>query len=185
MVDLTGHVAFGLLFAVPAWFFWRDRASVTFIALAAVAALLPDIDIWLSRFFPAEFHHHGVTHTVLFAVLASLVGGGLVAVLLTDRIDDWIESERFDGRSLYVFVTLAFLTGSLSHIFADVLSAPDISTPLEPFWPFYDKPLSIDVVWYNDWRINIGFLTVMVLVHVALALLTTPRDHRYRLWPIG
>ena len=183
MVDIMGHIAFGLFFAVVAWFIWDDRASVAFIGLAVVASLLPDIDLWLSKLFPAEVHHHGVTHTVLFVTIASLVGGAILAGLFSRRIDAWIESERFDRSSLFVFLSGGFLAGSLSHLVADMLSAPDISTPIEPFWPFFDKPWSVDLVWYNATWINLGFLAVIVVVHLALAYFTTPPDHRYRLFP--
>lgn len=88
MVDIMGHIAFGLLFALPAWFFWDDRASVGFIALSVVGSLFPDIDLWLSRWFPAMIHHHGVTHTVLFVTVASLVVGAVLAGLLSRQIDD-------------------------------------------------------------------------------------------------
>jgi len=78
MVDIMGHVAFGLFFATVAWFVWDDRASVAFIGLAAVASLLPDVDLWLSKLFPAEVHHHGVTHTVLFVTVMSLAAAALL-----------------------------------------------------------------------------------------------------------
>lgn len=181
MVDVTGHIAFGLLFAVGAWFLWDDRASVAFVCLAAVASLLPDVDLWLTKLFPAEIHHHGVTHTVLFAGVASVVGGALVVGLFGRRFDDWIPSERFDQASLFVFVTAGLLAGSLSHLVADMLSAPDIAKPINPFWPFFDKPWAVDVVWYNAAWINVGFFVVMVVIHALLAYATTPADHRYRL----
>jgi hypothetical protein len=183
MVDIMGHIAFGLLFAVPAWFLWDDRASVVFIGLAVVASLLPDIDLWLSRWFPDAVHHHGVTHTVLFVTVSSVVVGGVLAGLFSSQIDDWIGSEQFDTRSLFIFLTVGFLAGGLSHVFADILSAPDLSTAIEPFWPVYNQPLGIDLVWYNAAWINVGFLSVMVVTHVVLAYLTTPADHRYRLFP--
>lgn len=178
-----GHIAFGLLFALPAWYLWDDRASVGFIALAVVGSLLPDTDLWLSELFPAEVHHHGVTHTVLFVTFVSLVGGAVLAGLFGSRIDEWIGSERFDRSSLFVFSFFGFLAGGLSHLVADTLSAPDISTPLEPFWPFFEAPWTLDLVWYNAAWINVGFLSVMVMLHLALAYLTTPADHRYRLLP--
>lgn len=184
MVDITGHLAFGLLFALPAWYAYDGRGSVGFVALAAVGALLPDIDLWLSEWFPQQVHHHGVTHTVVFAVAASLVGGALVGWGLHRRVDDWVEDERFDTRRLFVAATLALLAGTLSHVVADVLSAPDISTPIEPFWPLYAQSLSIDLVWYNAVWINYGFFAVMVAAHVALAYLTTPADRRDRLNPL-
>lgn len=184
MVDITGHLAFGLLFALPAWYVWDDRVSVGFVALAAVAALLPDIDLWLTMLFPAEIHHHGVTHTVLFAVGASLVIGAIVAGLLRRQVDRWVGDEQFNARRLFVVATLAVLTGALSHLVADMLSAPDVSTPIEPFWPFFAKPWSIDLLWYNATWINYGFFTVMVVTHLALAYLTTPPEQRHRLNPL-
>lgn len=184
MVDITGHIAFGLLFALPAWYVYDDRASVGFVALAAVGALFPDIDLWLLKWFPVEVHHHGVTHTVVFAVAASLVGGAVVAGLLHRQVDDWVDGERFDARRLFVVATTALLTGMLSHVFADILSAPDLSTSIEPFWPFFALPWSIDVLWYNALWINYGFLTVMVVAHVVVAYLTTPADRRHRLNPL-
>lgn len=178
-----GHIAFGLLFALPAWFVWDDRASVGFIALAVVASLFPDIDLWLSNWFPGAVHHHGVTHTVLFVTITSLVVGAVIAGSFSRRIEDWIGSERFDRSRLFVFSTVGLLAGGLSHLTADILSAPDISTPIEPFWPVFTRPLGIDLVWYNAAWINVGLLSVMVGTHVALAYLTTPIDHRYRLLP--
>jgi formate/nitrite transporter FocA (FNT family) len=183
MVDITGHLAFGLLFAIPAWFLWNRRASVAFVGLAVITSLLPDIDLWLQKLFPGAVHHHGVTHTVLFVTIASIVGGAIVAGLFTDKIDSWIDSERFSAKSLFVFSTVAFWLGGVSHVTADMLSAPDISTPIEPFWPFFDKPWSVDLVWYNAFWINFGFFAVMILLHVALAYWSTPRDHDYRMMP--
>ncbi|WP_247729274.1 metal-dependent hydrolase [Halovivax limisalsi] len=183
MVDIMGHVAFGLLFALPAWFVWDDRASVAFVGLAVVASLVPDIDLWLRRVFPGAIHHHGVTHTVLFVTVASLVVGAVLTGLLGEQVDDWIGGEQFDASSLFVFSTLGFLAGGLSHLVADILSAPDISTPIEPLWPVVSEPVGIDLIWYNAAWINVGFLSVMVGVHIVLASVTTPVDHRYRLRP--
>lgn len=171
------------MFALPAWWFWNDRASVAFIALAVVASLLPDIDLWLVELFPDEIHHHGVTHTVLFVTVASVVGAAVVAGLFTGWIDEWIDSERFDRSHLFVFSFWGLLAGSLSHVFADMLSAPDISTPIEPLWPVVDGSWGIDLVWYNAGWINVGFLTVMVGTHVAVAYLTTPAERRRWLLP--
>lgn len=184
MVDIMGHIAFGLLFATVAWFLWDDRASVAFIGLVAVASLLPDIDLWLTKLFPAEVHHHGVTHTVVFVTVMSLIVGAILTLLFGRRINNWIQSERFDRLSLFAFTSAAFLTGGLAHLVADMLSAPDISTPIEPFWPFFDKPWSVDLVWYNAMWINLGFLSVMIVVHLALAYATTPAEHRYRLFDL-
>lgn len=183
MVDLAGHVAFGLLFALPAWLVWNERASIGYIALAMVASLLPDIDLWLVKLFPRAIHHHGVTHTVLFVIVTSLVGAAIVAALFTSRIDRWIDSEVFDRSRVFAFSFLGLLAGGLSHVVADMLSAPDISTPIEPLWPLVDGSWGLDLVWYNARWINAGFLVVMVGVHFVVAYLTTSSDTRHRLLP--
>lgn len=180
MVDITGHLAFGLLFALPAWFVWRKRISAAFVGLALITSLLPDVDLWLSRWFPGQIHHHGVTHTIVFVALASLVAGLIAAAFLTGPLDDWLGWDRFDKGSMFTFAFAAFLLGGLSHVFADILSAPDISTPIEPFWPFFDKPWSADLIYYNDPLWNSVFLIAMVVLHAALAYAVGPMDHRYR-----
>lgn len=180
MVDVLGHLAFGLLFALPVWFVWIQRVSLTFVGLVLVTALLPDIDVWLQTLFPQFVHHHGVTHTLVFTVGASLVGAVLVSAVLTRPVDRWIDGEWFDRSSTFAFAFAAFLVGGLSHLFADSLSAPDIAQPIEPFWPVVDKPFSIDVLWYNDPVWNIGLLIVAVILHVALAATVSPARHRFR-----
>lgn len=177
---MTGHLAFGLLFSLPAWLVWRDRTSAAFVGLAVLMAPVPDVDKWLALLFPTEVHHHGVTHTVVFVALASVLGGALVAGPLAGRMDDWLD-ERFDRWSLFAFAVTAFLLGGLSHLVADVLSAPDVSTPIEPFWPFFDEPWSLDVVWYDAWWINAGFFGVMVAVHLVLAYVAVRGSRRPRI----
>lgn len=167
MVNTMGHLAFGLLFATPAWFVWRKRVAVAFVGLALVTSQLPDVDLWLARWFPAEFHHHGVTHTVLFAVLASLVVGALAAVTLTGPLDRWLGWDRLDRWSTFGFAFLAFCLGGLSHVFADMLSAPDISSPVEPLWPFLDAPISFDLIYYTAPEWNAGLLIFALALHVV------------------
>ncbi|PSP82483.1 hypothetical protein BRC83_09290 [Halobacteriales archaeon QS_1_68_17] len=80
-----------------------------------------------------------------------------------------------------VFAFGAFLLGGLSHLFADMLSAPDIAQPIEPFWPFLTKPWSVDLLWYNSPWWNAGLLAVAVLLHVAVAYAVEPFQHSYRI----
>lgn len=181
MVDIMGHVAMGLLWAIPAWFVWTKRTSLVFIGTVAVFALLPDIDLWLERIVPSMVHHHGVTHTVVFVAAISVIVGAIAAAVLTRPLDRWLGYERFDAGSMFAFTTGAVLLGGLSHLFADMLSAPDIATPIEPFWPIMDKPWSIDVIFYNSPWWNIGLLTVAVLLHSAIAYSVKPREHNYRI----
>lgn len=180
MVDTTGHLAMGLLFALPAWFLWTERVSLAFVGFAVLAAQAPDVDVYLAAVAPSAFHHHGVTHTVVFVLAVSLVGGALAAVALTRPIDDWIDADRFDWKSTFGFAAGAFLVGGLSHIFADVLSAPDVSTPLEPLWPFLDRPVALDLIWYDSPLWNVGLLILAVFLHALLAYFADTVDHPSR-----
>lgn len=173
-------MAFALVFALPAWFVWRKRVSAAFVVLSLFTSVLPDLDVLLARWFPGLIRHHGVTHTVVFVVLVSIVTGLLSAALLTRPIDDWLGWERFDRESMFAFAFLAFLLGGLSHLFADSLSAPDISTPITPFWPFLDWAVGLDVIYYDNPLYNAVFLVAMLAVHAAVAYLAEPVGHRYR-----
>jgi len=84
MVDVSGHFAMALLFAAPAWLVWGRRGSLTFAAFTLVTAMLPDTDLALRHVFPTV-HHHGVTHTVVFVTVASVVAGAITARLLTSK----------------------------------------------------------------------------------------------------
>ncbi|MFC7139067.1 metal-dependent hydrolase [Halosimplex aquaticum] len=164
-----GHLAMGLLWALPAWWLlWDEHASALFVVFAVLMAPFPDVDTFLSTAFPNAVHHHGVTHTIVFVVTISVVAGAIVAATLTDRIDDWT-AQRFETGRTFVFATVAFAVGGLSHVFADMLSAPDISTPIEPLWPFFEGSLGIDVLYYNNPWWNVGFLSLMIVVHLVVA----------------
>lgn len=171
MVDVLGHVAIGLLFAVPAWFLWDGRISLAFVAFVVSTSLLPDIDLYL-RAYLRGIHHHGVTHTILFVVVFGLVVGALVTVIVDNLIQRWwaeTESGWLTPPEIFTFVAGGFILGGLSHLFADMLSAPDISEPIEPFWPVFDKPISIDVVYYTDPTVNLGLFLVAAMLHLLLA----------------
>lgn len=73
MVDVLGHVAMGLLWAVPAWFWWGRRVSLAFFGFVLLTVMVPDVDLYLPGVV-----HHGLTHTVLFVTLVALVGGALL-----------------------------------------------------------------------------------------------------------
>ena len=183
MVDELGHLAFGLLFALPAWHLWRRRVCVGFLGLVLVASLFPDVDRYLEVVFPAQVHHHGVTHTVVFVVLASVVGAAILTALSRRTREGGLGWTRFTDERTFGFSFLAFLVGGVSHLFADTLSAPDISTPIEPFWPFFDAPWSLDVIYYDDPLWNGGFLLVMLLAHLLVAFATGAVDRRF--WKNG
>lgn len=182
MVALAGHLGMALLFAVPAWFLWRRRPALAFVGLALSTATLPDVDLFLADVVPTV-HHHGVTHTVPFTVLVSVLGGAVLAVSLAPRLHRRVDfGETSPRETLFVFATGAFLTGGLSHLFADTLSAPDIARPIEPFWPLYNEPISFDVVHYDDPTVNVGLLLLGFAAHAALFVYSDARiTTRYRI----
>lgn len=171
MVDVMGHVAMAALWALPAWYLWDARPSLAFVGLVLATAMLPDVDLLLRDVLPGV-HHHGVTHTVVFVVGVALVAGVLAARALMPAIERWwirSGSQAVPRLDVYAFVTGGLLLGGLSHLFADMLSAPDISQPVEPFWPFFDKPVSVDLIYYSSPVWNLGLLTVAALLHAVVA----------------
>jgi hypothetical protein len=181
MVNLMGHTAMALLWAIPAWFVWENRLSPTFVGFAAIAAMLPDLDLLLQRLFPSVIHHHGVTHTVVFVLGASVLAGAITAVAFSGPLDRWTRGDRFDKRSAFAFVAGAYAVGGLSHLFADMLSAPDIASPIEPLWPFIEGSWGIDLIWYSSIWWNVGLLAVALAIHAMLAVTAHPFEHPFRL----
>ncbi len=58
---------------------------------------------------------------------------------------------------------------TLSHLFADMLSAPDISQPIEPLWPVINGQIYIiDIFWYSSTGVNLGMLGIGLIVNVIL-----------------
>lgn len=183
MVDVLGHVAMGLLWAVPGWFRWEGRVSLAFVGFVLLAVMLPDIDLYLPGVV-----HHGVTHTVPFVTIAALVGAALVTPVATPILRRWWRRNG-DGTvsrsSTFRFVAGGFLVGGLSHLFIDMLSAgAGGNPPLEPFWPFFAKPVSIDFIYYSSFAWNGGLLVSALAIHLVLFGLgrsspdRSPRTHR-------
>jgi inner membrane protein len=83
---------------------------------------------------------------------------------------------------VFVFATAGFLTGGMSHLFADLLSAPDIAPPLSPLWPVYTESMIIDVIYYDSPIWNFGLFGVTLAVHFALIRSErSPVETRYRI----
>jgi len=169
MVDVSGHFAMALLFAAPAWLLWERRGALGFTAFALLTAMLPDTDLVLQQYLPLT--HHGVTHTVVFVALVGVITGAIAARWLTAHLNAhaWIRSGAIPAQTVFIFATAGLLTGGLSHVFADVLSAPDAAAPLAPFWPMYGGHIIVDVIYYDSPIWNFGLLAVAILVHVTLA----------------
>lgn len=157
----------GLLWAAPAWALWNRRASLAFVGFVLLTVMLPDVDLYLPG-----VEHHGLTHTVLFVATVALVGGALVAPAAKPTLQRWWrrgERGSASPASVYPFVAGGFAIGGLSHLFIDMLSAGSGGNPpLEPFWPFFSKPISIDFIYYSSFAWNGGLLVAALLIHLAL-----------------
>lgn len=184
MAELLGHVAMGLLFALPAWALWDGRTAGAFVAFVLLTSKLPDLDLKLQDLgLPVE--HHGVLHTVVFVVGFSLVAGAVATAVLRPVLRRWwrlTEDETVRTGTVYLFVTGGFVLGGLSHLFADALAA-DPYEPIEPLWPFFREPVTMHVVHYTSTALNLGLLIVAVLLHAAvLASGAFPLEHQFRRW---
>lgn len=140
MVDVLGHIAVGLLWTIPAWIVWERRRSLVFVGVSLLSVLVPDIDLYIPG-----LEHHGPTHTILFVAAVALVGGAVLAAFAARWSGRSGRSAEFQP-SVYGFVTAALLVGGLSHVFVDLLSTSAAGQPLNPFWPFFQKPFHLYVI---------------------------------------
>jgi F0F1-type ATP synthase assembly protein I len=168
MVDVIGHFGMALIWLAPAWFFIdRPKTGLTFVGTGFWFGMVPDMDLVLKGILPTV-KHHGVTHTVLFVTVFAAVLGPILGWILDRTLGgtEWF-SEAASRVSLKIGFIAVWVVG-LAHLFADILSAPDIAEAIEPFWPLYQQSLGIDIVWYNNPWFNWGLLLVGLLVNVGL-----------------
>lgn len=180
MVDIIGHLGMALIWLAPAWFIIdRPKTGATFVGVGFWFGLLPDIDLWLRRVFPT-IKHHGVFHTVLVVTILAAIIGPIVGWVLKSTLSDseWF-SEGAEENALSFGFVMVWVAG-LAHLFADMLSAPDIAEAIEPFWPVYPHTLGIDIVWYNATWFNWGLFVVGVLLNVGLYYWLQNKDRTER-----
>jgi len=146
MADVSGHLGMALLWLAPAWLILdHRRTAVAFVSVGTPFGMLPDVDLVRPRVIPIV-KHHGVFHTVLVVTLLAAVIGPLVGKILEKVADetDWLSPEAVSRSARFGF--LAVWIPGMAHLFADVLSAPDVADSIEPFWPIYPNSLGIDLV---------------------------------------
>jgi inner membrane protein len=169
MVDIAGHLGAALIVLSPFWLIRDRRVALTFIASGVPFGLLPDIDLWLKRVFPTV-HHHGITHTILFVTLVSVVSAVVVKPILFDYLmgTRWLPTGKIERSIRFAFG--AFWIASLSHLFMDMLASPDIKRyqPIEPFWPLYHQPVTIDVIYYGAFLWTWGLLATGIVLNIVL-----------------
>jgi len=168
MVDVSGHVGMALLFLAPSWILFRHtRTAAAFVAVSAPFGLLPDVDLYLSVL--DGIHHHGVFHTILAVSLLAVALGPLVGWVFETILEETGHLDRSVARHGAPLGVAGVWTAGMSHLFADVLSAPDVSQAIEPLWPLYDgRLLSIDVLWYKSIWATVGLLALGIAVNLGL-----------------
>lgn len=170
MVDVIGHLGMALIWLAAAWFvFDRTSTAATFVLVGAVFGLFPDVDLYLAQWLPGV-QHHGVVHTVLAVTLFALVAGPILGLALERWLGDsrWFSPDTTSAAAAVGFA-MVWIPG-LSHLFADMLSAPDVAQAIEPLWPLYRQSFGIDVVWYNNPWFNRGLLLTGLLLNFVLYL---------------
>ena len=168
MVDVVGHLGMALIWLAPAWLVIdRVKTATTFVGVGFWFGLLPDSDLYIRRVLETV-KHHGVFHTILVVTIIAAVLGPVISWLLERTLSGTEWFSRTAERTTFAFGFLMVWIPGLSHIFADMLSAPDISEPLEPFWPLYQQSLGIDVVWYSDPWVNWGLLILGLSLNIAV-----------------
>jgi hypothetical protein len=168
MVDVIGHLGMALVWLSPAWYFVdRPKTETVFVGGGCWFGLVPDADLLLSNWF-AGVHHHGLFHTVLAVTLLAPVLGAILGWGFAEaaKRTDWFSSEG--EKNAYELGVVAVWIAGLSHLFADMLSAPDVAQRIEPFWPLYDgSVVFLDVFWYTSWWATWGLLVLGLVVNVA------------------
>lgn len=167
MVDVLGHLGMALIWLSPAWLILDDeKTTAVFVGLGFWFGMLPDVDLVLKTIIPTV-KHHGVFHTIFAAFAFATVLGPIVGAILKRVLGDtdWLSPEV--KAKPYRFGFVMILVAAHAHVFADILSAPDISEAIEPFWPLMHGSVGIDVVWYNNPYANWGFFLGGIALNVA------------------
>jgi len=136
-VDNITHSLFGAAVSESVWTLvpepkkkeWHPMTRRVLLLTSVLANNFPDLDILYSRWMHANpqlgnlLHHRGHTHTVLIALLQSLLLLGLTK--LTQKIKgNFLKTE-------WGYVSLLAFLGPLTHILLDSLN----NYGVHPFWP--------------------------------------------------
>ena len=152
-MTLGTHVAFASVLYLGGATLFGYKPDLIGWLLAAVASLLPDIDLppakigrlffWLSVPLERRFGHRTITHSAV----------GLLAVAL-------IASPLWLVRPLYFWCVLG---GYWSHIWIDMLNVRGADL----FWP---SPVRVVAPGNRNWRMEVGGKAEMILLSALLAL---------------
>ncbi len=126
--------------AIPltiAWGLGREVISKRLLAVGVIASVLPDLDVLAFRLgipYAAEFGHRGFSHSLLFALIAAIVGASLVRLLHT----------TFKRAFWFLFVAMA------SHGILDAFTNGGLGVAF--LWPVSDQRFFLPPFNPSRWR---------------------------------
>lgn len=144
-MDLISH---GLLGYVIGKGLKLDKATHVVLIVSCVA---PDIDsISIIAGWEALFQfHRGITHTFLFAVLASVVITVVYAVVTKP------------SQKKGLLILLVCVGGTFSHLFLDLLTPWEMAV----LWPFLDDMIAYDITYFFDPVFFVTFFLASLFVY--------------------
>jgi membrane-bound metal-dependent hydrolase YbcI (DUF457 family) len=160
----TGHYGVALLLAAPVAFFLGRRAGTVFSAFVILVAVLPDLD----KHLPVVTHH-GVTHTFLFAAVGGVLVGGAAAAAYWAylAVSDASRWPNFRPTRVFVWATAGAFLGISGHVTADVLVLLPGRQPISPFWPVFERKLTVEVLPLGAPVRNLALLTLGLAAQAA------------------
>lgn len=170
-----GHFGMALLFAAPVAALLHPRTQTGFTLYTLVAAWLPDFDTYIPGVI-----HRGIMHTVTFAVGAG-IGGGVVAaatVIVAHKLTGNELLEQFDPVPVFVFVSLGFLIGIVSHLVGDILVFVPGSEPVSPFWPISEQTYQFEITRLGAPARNAVMILVGLGIHAVVSWRASPEAGR-------
>lgn len=159
-----GHYGMALLLSAPvaaglAFGMGNAALGIPFTVLAVSTSMIPDIDQNLPL-----IRHRSVTHTIVFGVIVSLIGG--LAVLLAVSVFLELTVEAFIVVFAYTF--FAILAGLVSHLLADALTVGRGQYAIQPFWPLSYRELRFGLTRSDSLVWNNGLLLLGLLIQLSL-----------------
>lgn len=149
----TGHFGVGLLFLLPLVLVlsFSNMTSVLFVSVALFLFLSihPDIDIKLSKYTRGAISHRGLTHTILYALIWSVVCFLLYLF-------------SFGVVMSFVGLYVGFV-GVISHLVGDFLTPSGVKI----LYPFREKEYSLGLIKSESIIPNI-FILLFGLVCISL-----------------
>ncbi|UPV75798.1 metal-dependent hydrolase [Halorussus limi] len=161
----TGHYGVALLAAAPVASFLGRRSGTVFSMFVILVAVLPDLD----RHLP-YVTHHGVTHTFLFAAVAGVVIGALGAAvyrayLAVSAASRW---PNLSPERVFVWATAGVFIGVSGHVVADILVLLPGTQPVSPFWPVFERKLTVEVIPLGAPVRNVSLLVLGFVAQTAV-----------------